>query len=264
MEEYLAFIDEIGRTIEGNYLYRFDFTTEPDAVWGEYFYVIPAVIIPNLQPDKNTLSKSGRVELPIQLMLGKKSGCFSMQDCFDNIIPLGFSPIDEEPEIILKFGEPYEEVIEKLHKINTDIFDITSYENNSEELIDDLIEKIKETPKTNFGTILDEAINDTKENLFKEILTLKKGNEISFDFIKQTLYEAGYEHTDFVNKKGQYTIRGGFIDIFSYYFKYDKPFRISFFGDEIEDIYSFDIMEQTPIEHFNEIIIYKKNDEDGQ
>ena len=257
MEEYLAFIDEIGRTIDGNYLYRFDFTTEPDTVWGEYFYVIPSIIIPNLQPDKNTISKSGRVELPIQLMLGKKSGCFSMQDCFDNIIPLAFSPIDEEPEIILRFGETYEEVINKLHEINADIFDVVTYENNSEEIIDDLIENIKPS----FGDVIDEAIEEANEDLFIEVLKLKKGNEISFDFIKQTLYDAGYTHTDFVNKQGQYTIRGGFVDIFSYHFKYDKPFRISFFGDEIEDIYSFDIMEQTPIEHFDEISVYKKNEE---
>ena len=258
MEEYLAFIDEIGRTIDGNYLYRFDFTTEPDIVWGEYFHVIPSVIIPNLQPDKNTLSKSGRVELPIQLMLGKKSGCFSMQDCFDNIIPLGFSSIDEEPEIILRFGETYEETIEKLHKINSDIFDIVTYDNKSEEIIDDLIENIK----PNFDNIMNEAIEEANEDMYIEVLKLKKGEEISFDAIKQTLYDAGYEHTDFVNKKGQYTIRGGFVDIFSYHIKYkNHPFRLSFFGDEIEDIYTFDIMEQTPIEHFDEISVYKKNNE---
>ena len=98
--------------------------------------------------------------------------------------------------------------------------------------------------------------------MYIEVLKLKKGEEISFDTIKQTLYDAGYEHTDFVNKKGQYTIRGGFVDIFSYHIKYkNHPFRLSFFGDEIEDIYTFDIMEQTPIEHFDEISVYKKNNE---
>jgi len=254
MEEYLAFIDEIGRTIDGNYLYRFDFTKEPETVWGEYFHVIPSIIIPNLQPDKNTLSKTGRVILPTQLQLAKKSGCFSMQDCFDDILPLGFSDIDDEYNIIFRFGEKYNDVIDCLKALGTEMTDIEEISNKAEDVINNFIENIE--PKSDFGTILDEAIEEAN---FKEIMTLRIGEEISFETIKKSLFDGGYENIDFVHKKGQYTIRGGFIDIFSFNTKYNNPFRLSFFGNEIVDIFSFDIMEQTPIEHFNEITIYKKN-----
>ena len=64
MTEYLAFVDEIGRTIDKKYIYRFDFTVDTETVWGEFFNVAPAAIIPKIQPDKNTLSTSAKVISP--------------------------------------------------------------------------------------------------------------------------------------------------------------------------------------------------------
>ena len=64
MEEYLAFIEEIGRTINGEYSYCFYFTYDTEIVWGEYFNVTPSAIIPDLQPDINALisESEGRMQ----------------------------------------------------------------------------------------------------------------------------------------------------------------------------------------------------------
>ena len=93
MEEYLAFVDEIGRTIDGYYTYKFDFTYDKEIVWGDFFNICPCSIVPNLIPDINTLSHTINIDLPSQLELAKNNMCFSMQDCIDGIIPLIFSEI---------------------------------------------------------------------------------------------------------------------------------------------------------------------------
>ena len=66
MEDFLCFVDLIGQTIDGKYIYRFDFTIDTDVVWGEYFNVTPSAIIPDLQPDKHSLSHSGKVIFPCE------------------------------------------------------------------------------------------------------------------------------------------------------------------------------------------------------
>ena len=114
MENYLGFIDEIGRTVNGDYIYRFDFTNDPDTFWGEEFNVSPSIVVPNLQPDKLNVSMSGRLVIPFKLNLAKKSGCFSMQDCFDHIISLGFTNISNDIQLIFDFGETLETVENKL------------------------------------------------------------------------------------------------------------------------------------------------------
>ncbi len=80
-----------------------------------------------------------------------------------------------------------------------------------------------------------------RESLF----TLKQGMEISFETIRETLYNNGFEKVDFVAAPGQYAIRGSLIDIFSYSF--NQPYRFSFFGDEIESIHIFDANTQLSI-----------------
>lgn len=148
MEEYLAFVDYIGRTIDGQYIYRFDFTVDADSVWGEYFNVTPAGIVPDLQPDINSLSKSCKVNFPIEMQLAKKNYCFSMQDCIDGIIPLIFSDISEEgieyndAPLFFKFGENFETIKETLQSINIELYDIEDVKKGDESAIDDLIDNI--------------------------------------------------------------------------------------------------------------------------
>lgn len=148
MIEYLGFVDSIGRTTDGGYMYRFDFTTDAEAIWGEYFNIAPTAIIPDLQPDINSLSKQAKVIFPREMVVAKKNFCFSMQDCIDGIIPLIFSEIDEntlmynEAPFFIHFGKTFEEVNEILNAIGITMFDIEEVNNGDDSAIDTLIDTI--------------------------------------------------------------------------------------------------------------------------
>ena len=72
----------------------------------------------------------------------------------------------------------------------------------------------------------------------QDILAIVKGQEISFDTIIGTLANMGFERCDFVSAPGQFAVRGSLIDIFSY--AENEPYRISFWGNEVESISIFD------------------------
>lgn len=84
---------------------------------------------------------------------------------------------------------------------------------------------------------LEEMIPD-KTRISGALLTLKKEQTISFDEIVNRLTSNNFCRVDFVSAPGQFAIRGSIIDIFSYSF--NNPYRISFFGNEIEKINVFD------------------------
>ena len=83
-------------------------------------------------------------------------------------------------------------------------------------------------------------------NIRSAAINLKKGDEISFKELKEKLFAAGFERVDFVSSPGHFAIRGSVIDIFSY--SLEHPYRLSFFGNEIEKIHSFDCNTQLSIE----------------
>jgi transcription-repair coupling factor (superfamily II helicase) len=82
----------------------------------------------------------------------------------------------------------------------------------------------------------------TKKELDKSILKLSVGEEVSLDFINEVLFEYHFKRVDFVTEPGEFSVRGGIIDVFS--FSNDDPYRIEFFGDEVESIRSFDVETQ--------------------
>lgn len=146
MDEYLAFVDEVGRTLDGKYIYRFDFTVDKDTVWGDFFNVAPTAIIPDLQPDVNSLSKTSRVIFSREMTLAKKNYCFSMQDCIDGLIPLIFSEIDDDTleyngaPFFLRFGEPISRVEEILQSLGIKLTDIEEIQRGDDSAIDALID----------------------------------------------------------------------------------------------------------------------------
>ena len=148
MTEYLAFVDEVGRTIDGKYIYRFDFTVDAETVWGEFFNVAPSAIVPNIQPDKNTLSKTGLAVFPRQMVIAKKNYCFSMQDCIDGIISMFFCEIDDNmleyngAPFHLDFGEDMESVLEKFKAIGVELYDLKEVERGDESAIDNLLDSM--------------------------------------------------------------------------------------------------------------------------
>ena len=93
----------------------------------------------------------------------------------------------------------------------------------------------------------------TKSELQKNTLKIKVEDELSIDFINEILFEYEFSRVDFVTQPGDFSVRGGIIDVFS--FSNDKPYRIEFFGDEITRIRSFDLESQLSIKNYNEIKI---------
>lgn len=82
----------------------------------------------------------------------------------------------------------------------------------------------------------------TKAELESNTLKVHVGDKLSLDFVNETLFEYRFNKVDFVSEPGEFAVRGGIIDIFSY--SHDQPFRIEFFGNEVESIRSFDVETQ--------------------
>ena len=93
----------------------------------------------------------------------------------------------------------------------------------------------------------------TKLELQKNTLGIKVGDELSIDFINEMLFEYEFSRVDFVTQPGDFSVRGGIIDVFS--FSNNEPYRIEFFGDEITRIRSFDLESQLSITSYNDIKI---------
>jgi transcription-repair coupling factor (superfamily II helicase) len=92
----------------------------------------------------------------------------------------------------------------------------------------------------------------TSKNLAKNTMKVEVGKTYSIDFLNELLLEYQFERVEFVYEPGQFSIRGGIVDVFS--FSNDLPFRIEFFGDEVESIRTFDASTQLSVsnhKHFN-------------
>lgn len=93
----------------------------------------------------------------------------------------------------------------------------------------------------------------TKSELKRNTLKLTVGEEVSLDFINEMLHEYSFNRVDFVTEPGDFAVRGGIIDVFS--FSNDEPYRVEFFGDEVDSIRTFDIETQLSIEKLKKINI---------
>ncbi len=92
-----------------------------------------------------------------------------------------------------------------------------------------------------------------KQKLQQNTLQIKKGEKLSIDFISEFLLSYDFEHVDFVFEPGQFSIRGGIIDIFS--FANEFPYRIELFGNEVEAIKTFDPADQLSNAKFDFVTI---------
>ena len=104
-----------------------------------------------------------------------------------------------------------------------------------------------------YPSALEEGIPDAGK-IRSSIFELNAGDEISHEEIVSSLFESGFEKVDFVAEPGQFAIRGAIVDIFSY--SYNNPFRISFFGDEVDSINIFDCNTQLSKEKVHKAEIY--------
>ncbi len=92
-----------------------------------------------------------------------------------------------------------------------------------------------------------------KRSLSKNTFTVTVNEKLDTNFLGEVLASYDFEKTDFVYEAGQYSIRGGIVDVFSY--ANDMPYRIDLFGDEVESIRTFDPESQLSIESVSRINI---------
>ena len=114
----------------------------------------------------------------------------------------------------------------------------------------EVLEKIN-TGKNGWIVTYPEALFEkvpTKKNLSKNTLRVDVGKTYSIDFINELLLEYHFERVDFVYEPGQFSIRGGIVDVYSY--SNEHPYRIEFFGDEVESIRTFEASTQLSITNF--------------
>jgi transcription-repair coupling factor (superfamily II helicase) len=93
----------------------------------------------------------------------------------------------------------------------------------------------------------------TRRELEKNTLKIAIGDNLSIDFVNEVLFEYQFKRVDFVTEPGEFSVRGGIVDVFS--FSHDEPYRIEFFGDEVDSIRTFDVESQLSTENIKKISI---------
>nr|WP_072765653.1 transcription-repair coupling factor [Arenibacter nanhaiticus] len=93
----------------------------------------------------------------------------------------------------------------------------------------------------------------TRKELEKNTLKIKLDDTISLDFLNEVLFEYKFKRVDFVTEPGEFSVRGGIVDVFS--FSHDEPYRIEFFGDEVDSIRTFDVETQLSTNKVKKITI---------
>lgn len=93
----------------------------------------------------------------------------------------------------------------------------------------------------------------TRKELEKNTLKIHVSDELSIDFVNEVMFEYKFKRVDFVTEPGEFSVRGGILDVFS--FSNDEPYRIEFFGDEVESIRTFDVETQLSTEKVKKITV---------
>ena len=115
----------------------------------------------------------------------------------------------------------------------------------SEILRTEVLSRLKKAPQTLYIVTHPEALAEfvvTKKNLNARTVELEQGQTVNVDEIVQQLRELGFREVDYVYEPGQFALRGSILDIFS--FSHEYPFRIDFFGDDIDSIRTFEVENQ--------------------
>lgn len=139
------------------------------------------------------------------------------------------------------YKRPYEP--EKLDK---------AYELSRTEVLKRFLNDDRKTIVVTYPEALSEKVI-TKNYLNQNIIKLHKGEEVSMDFLTDFLTEFNFEVVDFVAEPGQFAIRGGIVDVFS--FSNGQPYRIEFFGDSVESIRTFDPESQLSLQNLSRITL---------
>jgi transcription-repair coupling factor (superfamily II helicase) len=129
-------------------------------------------------------------------------------------------------------------------------YDIESADANNKLLRAEVLNKINTDKRPAFIVTHPEALFErvvTHENLTKNTFKIQRSEKLSIEFANEFLQDYEFERVDFVLEPGQFAIRGGILDVFSY--SDEQPFRIEFFGNEVDSIRSFNPIDQLSIKN---------------
>ena len=118
----------------------------------------------------------------------------------------------------------------------------------------EVLNKLSNSKKARFIVTYPQALFEkvvSQATLRKNTLEVVKGSQLSIDFVNEVLFEYQFERVDFVSQPGEFSVRGGIIDVFS--FANQHPYRIEFFDEEVESLRSFDVATQLSIESLEKI-----------
>ena len=120
------------------------------------------------------------------------------------------------------------------------------------EVVKSLIEGTATTVVLSIDALLNKMI--TLDEMKKNIVTFTVGQMLDLEKVKQRLVSLGYERNDWVDGVGQFSIRGGILDIFP--MSSECPFRVELWGEDIDGIRSFDVESQRSIENVESLSVY--------
>jgi len=140
-------------------------------------------------------------------------------------------------------------------------YEIEAIDNANVLMRSEVLQQLSESKKpkvivTYIDALLEKII--TKKDFVSHRIDLKTGDQVGLDFINESLFEFGFERTDFVTEPGEFSVRGGIIDVYS--FAHDLPYRIEFFGNEVESIRTFEIETQLSKEAVRNLTIVPNMD----
>ena len=134
-------------------------------------------------------------------------------------------------------------------------YDENKFDSNNTLLRSEVLYKINREDNliivTYTEALFEKVVN--KNELKKLTIELTKNNIFSIDKLQRLLDNLNFKKVDFVAEPGEYSIRGGIVDVYSY--SKENPYRLDFFDDEIESIKSFNINSQLSIKHENNITV---------
>jgi transcription-repair coupling factor (superfamily II helicase) len=135
-------------------------------------------------------------------------------------------------------------------------YQIDEIENANVLLRSEVLNRINSLTKPAIIVSYPEAVFEkvvTKKELEKNTLKVAVGDQVSIDFINEVLFEYEFKRVDFITEPGEFSVRGGILDVFS--FSNDFPYRIEFFGNEVDSIRTFDVETQLSVDKKQKISI---------
>jgi transcription-repair coupling factor (superfamily II helicase) len=196
------------------------------------------------------LTGSGAAMAVASLFAGKKGGCFLC--LLNDVEEAGYFYNDlmqllgsKEEELVLFFPSAYHRHIKygQIDAVNeilrTEVLSILQHEQPSLVIV-------------SYPDAVAEMVV-SKSDFQENMLTITAGEKVDNLFVSDLLDTLGFEHTDYVYEPGQYAMRGSIMDIFSFSSEY--PYRIDFFGDEVETLRTFDVETQLSREKLKSIRI---------